>query len=138
VQLFIVALSLLGLSVSSAAQIDYAMVTAQRPLPDYDISYEAPTVEQILSACDRSGWRAIIFTGALDDCGSIGSALIKTCRFHPDGRYRALIDTAAEYISHIRFRLKDGLLARHRPQPESQWSDDLYGPVRSTARIFTC
>jgi unsaturated rhamnogalacturonyl hydrolase len=228
---FILLAGLFGMAASAAAQIDYARDTSPHPMPDYDIPYEAPTVEQILSACNRihafhvrsgvfqiidrktgriitdlsapnpdaavdnrpgpfaawtytngvtmsafdylaettgdssyrdfnvrffdfvadrlpyfrknaalygreaSGWRPIIYMGALDDCGSIGSALIKTYRFHPDARYRALIDTVAEYISHRQFRLKDGSLARHRPQPESQWADDLYMSVPFLANM---
>jgi unsaturated rhamnogalacturonyl hydrolase len=226
-----IAVGIFGLFTQAAAQIDYARETAQHALPDYDISYDAPTVEQILSACNRirdyclrstsfqivdrktgrvltdfsapnenaavderlgpfnawaytngvtlsafdylsettgdasyreynirfydfvfdhlpyfrknaalygpraSGWRSIIYMGALDDCGSIGAALIKTCRFHPDARYRAMIDTVADYITRRQFRLKDGSLARHRPQPESQWADDLYMSVPFLANM---
>jgi unsaturated rhamnogalacturonyl hydrolase len=75
------------------------------------------------------GWRSVIYIGALDDCGSMGCSLIKTFIKHKDDRYRSYIDSIAQYISKKQFRLKDGTLARQRPQAESLWADDLYMSV---------
>lgn len=63
---------------------------------------------------------------ALDHCGSISCALIKTQKMHPDPRFRSWIDTVANYISNVQFRFDDGTIARERPQPESLWADDMY------------
>lgn len=63
---------------------------------------------------------------ALDHCGSISAALIKTEKYRHDTRFRNWIDTVANYISNKQFRLKDGTIARERPQPESLWGDDMY------------
>jgi unsaturated rhamnogalacturonyl hydrolase len=63
---------------------------------------------------------------ALDHCGAISCALIKTQKVHPDPRFRAWVDTVANYISNKQFRLDDGTIARERPQPESLWADDFY------------
>lgn len=63
---------------------------------------------------------------ALDHCGSISAALIKTEKFRHDPRFRSWIDTVANYISNKQFRFQDGTIARERPQPESLWGDDMY------------
>jgi unsaturated rhamnogalacturonyl hydrolase len=71
----------------------------------------------------------MIHMAALDRCGSIGAALIKTYEKKKDPRYREMIDTVANYISRKQFRLKDGTLARERPQAKSLWTDDFYMSV---------
>lgn len=77
-------------------------------------------------------WGNIQKFHALDDCGSIGAALIKT--YMKDKtlskerklEYLKLINRTAEFVSKEQFRLKDGTLARNRPQYESVWADDMY------------
>jgi len=76
-----------------------------------------------------SGWREIIYMGALDYCGSIGAAMIKTYLKDKNEDYLELINIIADYISNKQFRLEDGTLARHRPQYQSLWADDLYMSV---------
>ncbi len=71
-------------------------------------------------------WGRILHFEALDDCGSIGTALIKTYLKTKNKDYLELINRTADYISKGQFRLHDGTLARHRPQYESVWSDDMY------------
>ncbi len=77
----------------------------------------------------RGGWSRTPNFQALDDCGSIGAAMIKTYLKNKNDDYLPLIDTIADYISNRQFRLKDGTLARHRPQYKSVWADDLYMSV---------
>ena len=72
---------------------------------------------------------------ALDHCGSIGAALIKIYNRHKDDRYREMIDTVAEYISHKQFRLEDGTLARERPEAKSLWTDDFYMSIPFLAQM---
>jgi len=74
---------------------------------------------------------------ALDHCGSISSALIKTDKVHHDASYRSWIDTVANYISNKQFRFNDGTIARERPQPESLWADDMYMCVPFLAQMGT-
>ncbi len=71
-------------------------------------------------------WGRILHFKALDDCGSMGNALIKTYLKTKNKKYLPLINRTADYISNKQFRLPDGTLARHRPQYESVWSDDMY------------
>lgn len=71
-------------------------------------------------------YRRLLDMRALDDCGAIGAALIKAYAKKPDPRYRATIDTIADYISNKQLRLPDRTLARARPQPLALWIDDAY------------
>lgn len=84
---------------------------------------------------EAGGWPAILEMDALDDCGSIGAALIKTCLKTKDKKYLELINSIADYISSKQFRLKDGTLARHRPQYQSLWADDMYMSVPFLANM---
>jgi len=45
-------------------------------------------------------------------------------RVGPD--LKPVIDTWTDWVAHKQFRLKDGTLARQRPQAESLWADDAY------------
>lgn len=83
----------------------------------------------------RGGWGRTPNFHALDDCGSIGAAMIKTYLKDKNDAYLELIDTIADYISNRQFRLEDGTLARHRPQYQSLWADDLYMSVPFLANM---
>ncbi len=89
---------------------------------------------------DKIGnWGRILNFHALDDCGSIGSALIKTYLKNKNDAYLELINRTADHISNNQFRLDDGTLARNRPQYQSVWADDLYMSVPFLANmgVFT-
>jgi unsaturated rhamnogalacturonyl hydrolase len=75
------------------------------------------------------GWGRTPDFEALDDCGSIGAAMIKTYLKNKNKDYLDLINKIADYISNKQFRLEDGTLARHRPQYKSIWADDIYMSV---------
>jgi unsaturated rhamnogalacturonyl hydrolase len=81
------------------------------------------------------GWREIIDMRALDHCGSIGAAMIKTYLKDNNDAYLGLINLIADYISNEQFRLEDGTLARHRPQYQSVWADDMYMSVPFLANM---
>jgi rhamnogalacturonyl hydrolase YesR len=83
----------------------------------------------------RGGWGRTPDFEALDDCGSIGAAMIKTYLKDRNDDYLPLINTVADYISNGQFRLDDGTLARNRPQYESIWADDLYMSVPFLANM---
>ena len=74
----------------------------------------------------RSEFSKMVNMAALDHCGSITAALVKTQLRHPDTRFRQWIDVVDGYISTKQFRLEDGSLARQRPQPRALWTDDFY------------
>jgi rhamnogalacturonyl hydrolase YesR len=81
------------------------------------------------------GYGRMIRMASLDHCGAIGAALIKVYQYNKDKRYRAWIDTIDTYLSRVQYRLEDGTLARHRPQPSSLWTDDMYMGVSFLAQM---
>lgn len=83
----------------------------------------------------RNDFSRMVHMAALDHCGSITTALIKTHRREPDPRYREWIDVVDTYISKKQFRLPDGTLARERPQAASLWTDDFYMSVPFLAQM---
>ncbi len=83
----------------------------------------------------RGGWGRTPNFHALDDCGSIGAAMIKTYLKNKNDDYLDLINITADYISNGQFRLEDGTLARNRPQYKSVWADDLYMSVPFLANM---
>jgi rhamnogalacturonyl hydrolase YesR len=83
----------------------------------------------------RGGWGRTPNFHALDDCGSIVAAMIKTYLKDKNEDYLELINITADYISNKQFRLDDGTLARHRPQYQSIWADDLYMSVPFLANM---
>jgi unsaturated rhamnogalacturonyl hydrolase len=82
-----------------------------------------------------NSYRSVLRTKSLDDCGSMGAALIKMYKHDNDQRYLESINHIADYIYKKQFRLKDGLLARERPQKESIWLDDAYMSVPLLAQM---
>ena len=85
----------------------------------------------------RSEFSKMVNMAALDHCGSISAALVKTQLRHPDPRYRQWIDVVDAYISRKQFRLEDGTLARQRPQPRALWTDDFYMSIPFLAQMGT-
>ncbi len=75
------------------------------------------------------GWGRILNFHALDDCGSISAAMIKTYLKNKNAGYLPLINQADAHISKNQYRLNDGTLARNRPQYQSVWADDMYMSV---------
>ena len=82
-----------------------------------------------------NGWGRIPNFHALDDCGSISAAMITTYLKDKNDDYLELINLTADYISNKQFRLENGTLARHRPQYQSLWADDLYMSVPFLANM---
>ena len=83
----------------------------------------------------RNRYDDVLHTNALDDCGSMGAALIKFYKITKDARLLPVIDHIADYISNRQFRLNDGTLARQRPQAQSVWADDAYMSVPFLAQM---
>lgn len=84
---------------------------------------------------EKYGWGRTPNFHALDDCGSIGAAMIKTYLKNQNDDYLELINITADYISNEQLRLDDGTLARHRPQFQSIWADDIYMSVPFLANM---
>ncbi|MBD0375969.1 MAG: glycoside hydrolase family 88 protein, partial [Flavisolibacter sp.] len=80
-------------------------------------------------------WGRILHFEALDDCGSIGAAMIKMYLRNKNSKYLPIINRVDEHVSKNQFRLPDGTLARHPPQYQSLWADDLYMSVPFLANM---
>ncbi len=87
------------------------------------------------NAKDR--WSKIFDPQELDDCGSMGAALIKLNALRPDRRYDKMITLIADYISNKQLRLADGTFARkgYGDWQYSLWTDDLYMSVPFLAQM---
>ena len=63
------------------------------------------------------------------------AAMIKAKRAGSKANVQPLIETAINYIMTKEYRLKDGTLARNRPQPNTLWLDDLFMSVPALAQM---
>jgi rhamnogalacturonyl hydrolase YesR len=83
----------------------------------------------------KDGYRRLLDMHELDDCGSIGAALVQAWARKKDPRYREGIDLVARHVETKQPRLPDGTLCRPRPQPVSLWIDDAWMSVPFLARM---
>ncbi|MEO7769093.1 MAG: glycoside hydrolase family 88 protein, partial [Ferruginibacter sp.] len=72
---------------------------------------------------------------ALDDGGAICAAMIKATRASLNNNLRPIIDNLIDFVAHKEYRLKDGTLARTRPQQNTLWLDDLFMGVPALAQM---
>jgi unsaturated rhamnogalacturonyl hydrolase len=79
--------------------------------------------------------RNLILPRALDDCGAMCAAMIKAVRGGNKSDLKPLIDIHINYILNKEHRLKDGTLARMRPQPNTIWLDDLFMAIPALAQM---
>jgi unsaturated rhamnogalacturonyl hydrolase len=79
--------------------------------------------------------RNLLTPRALDDCGAMCAAMIKASRSGSKANLRPLIESHINYIMTKEYRLKDGTLARNRPQPNTIWLDDLFMSVPALAQM---
>ncbi|MFC3975190.1 glycoside hydrolase family 105 protein [Belliella kenyensis] len=78
---------------------------------------------------------SIVKPGALDDCGALCAAFIKTEASGLDADVNPMVNNFMDYILTKEFRLSDGTLARNRPLKNTLWLDDLYMSVPAIAQM---
>ncbi|HKB92272.1 MAG TPA: glycoside hydrolase family 88 protein [Opitutaceae bacterium] len=83
----------------------------------------------------QNSFRSVFEPEALDDAGAMCAALIRARLAGVGPDLKLWIDRWSAFISKEQFRLTDGTLARHRPQPESLWCDDLYMSVPALVQM---
>jgi unsaturated rhamnogalacturonyl hydrolase len=83
----------------------------------------------------RHAMSSVLHPRALDDCGAMCAAMIKTQRLDPAMKLEPMINNFISYISTGQQRLSDGTLARNRPQPNTLWLDDLFMSVPALAQM---
>lgn len=127
--------------VTYAALLRVAEVTGDKNYANYTyerlglIGESYPYFEKVEEETGRSGLHSLIDPKWLDDCGSMGAAMIKTSLVNDDLAeiLRPVVDNAVHFIMHEEYRLDNGLLARLRPNKNSVWLDDMYMGVPAIA-----
>ncbi len=89
----------------------------------------------LASTAGNNPVRPVLDPRALDDAGSMCTAMLKTYNISNNKALLPFIDNYIDYISKKQFRLKDGTLARNRPLPNTLWLDDLYMSVPALAQM---
>lgn len=72
---------------------------------------------------------------ALDDGGAVCAAMIKTLALTGNPNIRTQVDYYIDYIANKEYRLKDGTLARNRPQKNTLWLDDMFMGIPALAQM---
>ena len=83
----------------------------------------------------NSALRSVLHPHALDDAGAMCAAFIKMQRLENRPDVNPVIENYIDYIMNKEFRLKDGTLARNRPQPNTLWLDDMFMSVPALAQM---
>ncbi len=77
--------------------------------------------------------RRVVDPHALDDAGAVCTSMIKALLIDGKQPLRPLIDNYIDYIFNKEYRLSDGTFARHRPQKNTVWLDDMFMGVPALA-----
>ena len=97
-------------------------ITAANNQDSANIKVEAAQLEQIMHP------------RALDDCGTMCTAMMKaTKREGFDVNLQSAIENYFDFVENGQYRLEDGLFARHRPQHNTVWLDDMYMGIPTIA-----
>lgn len=103
-------------------QLIYESTNAAKQQDTANIKVEAAQLEQIMHP------------RALDDCGTMCTAMMKASKREAfDMDLKAVIENYFEFVEHGQYRLEDGLFARHRPQHNTVWLDDMYMGIPTIA-----
>ena len=97
------------------------------------LPYFSKQMQQGLDWADKGPFRNLLNPHALDDCGAMCVAMIKSKLGGSQANLDYLIDTHINYILHKEYKLADGTLARNRPQPNTLWLDDMFMGVPALA-----
>ena len=73
----------------------------------------------------------ILHPRALDDAGAMCCAMMKAMTSDPSLGLEELIENYFQFIEHGQYRLPDGTFARHRPQHNTLWLDDMFMGIPS-------
>lgn len=83
---------------------------------------------------EKAQLEQIMHPHALDDCGTMCTAMMKaTKRAVAPVPLDDIIDNYFQFVEKGQYRLKDGLFARHRPQHNTVWLDDMYMGIPTIA-----
>lgn len=83
----------------------------------------------------KSPVRGMLEPHALDDIGAVCAAIVKAKQDGLQADVKPLLDSCVTFIRTKEHRLKDGTLARVRPQVDTLWLDDLFMAVPALAQM---
>ena len=77
----------------------------------------------------------IMHPRALDDCGTMCTAMMKYTQQLStlNSQLSSIIGNYFQFVEHGQYRLEDGMFARHRPQHNTVWLDDMYMGIPTIA-----
>lgn len=75
----------------------------------------------------------ILHPRALDDAGTMCTAMMKARKGDGSLKLESLIDNYFKFVEEGQYRLPDGTFARHRPQRNTLWLDDMYMGIPTVA-----
>lgn len=120
--------------VTYSGMLRVAAVTGDQKYADYTferfkmLGESYPYFKKVQEETGTSGLRSLITPKWLDDCGSMGAAMMKASLVNPDlaKTIRPVIDNAFDFVMYKEHRLYNRMLARNRPNKNSVWLDDMY------------
>ncbi len=114
------------------ALLDAAEVTGEQKYADY-VSQHFDFIRQMYKQFSKKSniedmqMKQICEPKALDDCGTMVTAMMRL-QGKPGGKTKLddVIENYYNFVENGQYRLPDGTLARHRPQRNTIWLDDMY------------
>ena len=100
-----------------------------------------PYFKKVQEKEGKSGLRGLITPKWLDDCGSMGSAMMKASLVNRElaKTIRPVVDNTFDFVMYKEYRLYNRILARMRPAKNSVWLDDMYmgiPPIAYMAKLL--
>lgn len=129
--------------VTYSGMLKVAEITGDAQYADYTrerlllVGESYPFFKNVQEEKGVSGLQGLITPKWLDDCGSMGAAMMKASIRDPAlaKTLRPVIDNAFDFVMYKEYRLEDGILARMRPTDNSVWLDDMYMGITPIAYI---
>lgn len=125
------------------ALMDAAATTGEQSYQDY-VSGKFKLIAEAVEAAQKQDTanirveaaqlEQIMHPRALDDCGTMCTAMMKaTKRGIAPVPLDSIINNYFQFVEHGQYRLEDGLFARHRPQHNTVWLDDMFMGIPTIA-----
>lgn len=87
--------------------------------------------------CQDAQMEQILHPRALDDCGTMCTAMMKAVKSEglkmKDEGLSSIIENYFDFVENQQYRLPDRTFARHRPQRNTIWLDDMYMGIPTIA-----
>lgn len=107
-------------------------ITYQALMRAAEVTKETKYTDYVNSSLDSVTARPLRRLTALDDCGTITTAMMKMDG-HKGGRFDKYIKRYNHFIFKEQYKLPNGMFARTRPQLNTIWLDDVYMGIPAIA-----